>query len=59
MDVFNQFKEDPQIEALRESDLYKAVHAESWTVNGDKIVSPIIDMVDAVLGIIKIYNLSK
>lgn len=59
MDILNQFKSDPQIEALRESALYKAVHTESWIVNGDKIVSPIIDMVDSVLGIIKIYNLSK
>jgi Holliday junction resolvasome RuvABC endonuclease subunit len=59
MDIFNQFKNDPQIEAIRSSDLYKAVHAEKWIVQGDKILSPVIDMVDSVLGIIKIYQLSK
>jgi Holliday junction resolvasome RuvABC endonuclease subunit len=59
MDIFNQFKSDPQIEAIRSSDLYKAVHTEKWIVQGDKILSPVIDMVDSVLGIIKIYQLSK
>jgi Holliday junction resolvasome RuvABC endonuclease subunit len=59
MDIFNQFKNDPQIEAIRSSDLYKAVHTEKWIVQGDKILSPVIDMVDSVLGIIKIYQLSK
>ena len=59
MDIFNQFKEDPQIEAIKDSDLYRAVHNEKWIVQGDKILSPIIDMVDSVLGVIKIYRLSK
>jgi Holliday junction resolvasome RuvABC endonuclease subunit len=59
MDIFNQFKNDPQIEAIKDSDLYKAVHSEKWIVQGEKILSPIIDMVDSVLGIIKIYQLSK
>ncbi len=59
MDIFNQFKSEPQIEEIKSSDLYKAVNAEKWIVQGDKILSPIIDMVDSVLGIIKIYQLSK
>lgn len=59
IDIFNKFKEDPIIEAVRESDLYKAVHAQKWIQNGEKIVSPIIDMVDAYLGVTKIYQLSK
>lgn len=59
MDIFNQFKTDPQIEALKDSSLYKAVHAENWIVNGDKVVSPLIDMIDAYLGIVKIYQLLK
>jgi Holliday junction resolvasome RuvABC endonuclease subunit len=59
MDIFNQFKQEPVIEAIRESDLFKAAHQEKWIVQGDKIVSPIIDMVDSVLGILKIYQLSK
>jgi Holliday junction resolvasome RuvABC endonuclease subunit len=59
MDILNQFKSEPQIEELKNSDLFKAVHTENWIVQGDKIVSPIIDMVDSVLGVIKIYQLSK
>jgi Holliday junction resolvasome RuvABC endonuclease subunit len=59
MDILNQFKSDPQIDAIKNSDLFKAVNTENWIVQGDKIVSPIIDMVDSVLGIIKIYQLSK
>ena len=59
MDILNQFKSEPQIEELKNSDLFKAVNAETWIVQGDKIVSPIIDMVDSVLGVIKIYQLSK
>lgn len=59
MDIFNQFKSEPQIEAIKSSDLYRAVNTEKWIVQGDKILSPIIDMVDSVLGIVKIYQLSK
>lgn len=59
MEVFNQFKSEPQIEAIKSSDLYRAVNTEKWIVQGDKILSPIIDMVDSVLGIVKIYQLSK
>lgn len=57
LDIFNQFKEDPIIPLAKESDLYRAVNTEKWILNGDKIVSPIIDMVDAYLGIVKIYQL--
>jgi Holliday junction resolvasome RuvABC endonuclease subunit len=59
MDIFNQFKEDPIIEEVKKSSLYQAVHKEKWIVQGDKILSPIIDMVDSYLGIVKIYQLSK
>lgn len=59
MDIFNQFKSEPQIESIKSSDLYKAVNTEKWIVQGDTILSPVIDMVDSVLGIIKIYQLSK
>lgn len=59
MDIFNQFKEDPKIEEAKSSDLFKAVNSEKWIVQGDKILSPIIDMVDSYLGIVKIYQLSK
>ena len=59
IDIFNQFKADPIIESAKKSDLFKAINSEKWIVNGDKIVSPIIDMVDAYLGIVKIYQLLK
>jgi Holliday junction resolvasome RuvABC endonuclease subunit len=59
MDIFNQFRSDPQIEAIKKSDLFKAISTEKWIVQGDKILSPIIDMVDSYLGIVKIYHLSK
>jgi len=59
LDIFKKFKEDPVIEAVKESDLFKAVNSQKWIQNGEKIVSPIIDMVDSYLGVAKIYNLSK
>jgi Holliday junction resolvasome RuvABC endonuclease subunit len=59
MDIFNKFKDDPLLEEVKKSDLYKAIQKEKWMVQGDKIVSPIIDMVDSFLGILKIYQLSK
>lgn len=59
LDIFKKFKEDPVIEAIKESDLFKAVNSQRWIQNGDKIVSPIIDMVDSYLGVAKIYQLSK
>lgn len=59
LDIFKKFKEDPVIDAVKESDLFKAVNSQKWIQNGDKIVSPIIDMVDSYLGVAKIYQLSK
>ena len=59
MDIFNKFKEDPLIESVKDSDLHKAISQEKWIVQGDKIVSPIIDMVDSFLGVVKIYQLLK
>jgi Holliday junction resolvasome RuvABC endonuclease subunit len=59
MDIFNKFKDDPIIEAVKSSHLYQAVNNEKWIVQGDKILSPIIDMVDSYLGVVKLYQLSK
>jgi hypothetical protein len=59
MDIFNKFMEDPLIESVKDSDLHKAISQEKWIVQGDKIVSPIIDMVDSFLGVVKIYQLLK
>ena len=59
MDIFNQFKQDPIIETAKSSDLFKAIHSEKWIVNGDLVVSPVIDMIDSYLGVVKIYQLLK
>jgi Holliday junction resolvasome RuvABC endonuclease subunit len=59
VDIFNKFKEDPLIESVKDSDLHKAISEEKWIVQGDKIISPIIDMVDSFLGVVKIYQLLK
>ena len=56
-DILAKFKSDPIIEAVKSSDLYKLLHSESWVIEGDKILSPIIDMVDSYLGVAKIYGL--
>jgi Holliday junction resolvasome RuvABC endonuclease subunit len=58
-DIFERFKEDPGMEAVKNSDLFQAVNQEKWIVDGERIVSPIIDMVDSYLGIAKVYQLSK
>ncbi len=58
-DILAKFKSDPIIESVKNSDLFKAIHTEDWIVEGDKILSPIIDMVDSFLGVAKVYSLSK
>lgn len=58
-DILAKFKSDPIIEETKKSDLFKLVNTENWIVEKDKILSPIIDMVDAYLGVVKIYELSK
>lgn len=58
-DVLAKFKSDPIIESVKDSDLYKLLNTEDWVIDGEKILSPIIDMTDAYLGVAKIYGLSK
>jgi Holliday junction resolvasome RuvABC endonuclease subunit len=59
LDIFNKFKSDPIIESVKTSDLYKVVNSEEWVIEKDKILSPIIDMVDSFLGVVKIYQILK
>lgn len=59
LDIFNKFRTDPVIEAVRSSDLYTLVNSEPWIIDKDKILSPIIDLVDSYLGVAKIYALSS
>lgn len=58
-DILAKFKSDPIIESVKKSDLFTLLHKEDWVIEGDKILSPIIDMTDAYLGVVKIYGLSK
>lgn len=57
MDVFKKFIDDPIIESVKESDLYKAIKSEDWIHNDTTVKSPIMDMVDAYLGIVKIHQI--
>lgn len=58
--IFDKFKTDPILESVKTSDLYKATQVEEWFLdNKDKVVSPIMDMVDAYLGIVKVHNILK
>ena len=56
-EVFEKFLDDPILESVKSSDLYKAIKTEDWIREGDKIVSPIVDMIDSFLGITKIYKI--
>ena len=56
-DILAKFKSDPIIEPVKNSDLFKLIAQEDWVVEGDKILSPMIDMVDSFLGVAKIYSL--
>ena len=59
LDIFEKFKVDPILESVKDSDLFKAVNSQKWIIKGDKITSPIIDMIDSYLGVVKIYQSSK
>lgn len=57
IDVFNAFLENPKIEKLRESDLFKFIVANKIEIfNGKVVKSPIMDMIDATLGVIKLQS---
>jgi hypothetical protein len=59
LQILEKFKTDPIINSVKGSDLFKLVNTEDWVVSKDKVLSPIIDMVDSYLGIVKIYDLLK
>lgn len=58
-DILAKFKSDPIIESVKQSDLFKLVNKESWVVEGEKILSPITDMTDSYLGVVKVHGLLK
>lgn len=58
--VYEQFKEDPILKGAFKSDLFKAINNEDWILDkNDKVASPIIDLIDSYLGIVKVYNILK
>lgn len=57
MDIFNAFTNEPILEETKQSDLYLAATSEDWIIEKDKVLSPIMDMIDAYLGILKIHNI--
>lgn len=59
LDILAKFKQDPIIDSVKQSDLFKLVNKEPWVMEGDKILSPITDMVDSFLGVAKVHGLSK
>jgi Holliday junction resolvasome RuvABC endonuclease subunit len=59
LDIFNKFISDPILEKVRDSDLYQLIITENWIVKDSKVASPIIDMIDSYLGVVKIHELSK
>ena len=58
-DILNKFIKDPILEKVKESDLYRLVSTENWIHDEKRVVSPIIDMIDSYLGVVKIHQLSK
>lgn len=59
VDVFLKFKQDPIIEEVKNSDLFKLLNSEDSIFNGKNIKSPYMDMIDSYLPILKIYNIFK
>lgn len=56
--IFEAFLNDPKIDALKTSDLYKFIVAHKDDIfNGKEIKSPIMDMIDATLSIIHLKNM--
>lgn len=59
LDIFNKFIQDPILEKVKESDLYRLVTTEDWIVKDLHVASPIVDMIDSYLGVVKIHQLLK
>jgi Holliday junction resolvasome RuvABC endonuclease subunit len=59
-EIFQQFKADPKIEAVKQSDLYKLINKyEDLVLKGQEIRSPFSDMVDSYLAALKIHEILK
>jgi Holliday junction resolvasome RuvABC endonuclease subunit len=57
-DIYEAFRDAPILNSVKNSDLHRAVLKEDWIVtNRGDIVSPIMDMIDAYLGVVKIHKI--
>ena len=58
--VLEHFKQDPKIEAVRQSSLFQLINKyEDQLMKGTEIKSPFPDMVDAYLAVLKIHEILK
>jgi Holliday junction resolvasome RuvABC endonuclease subunit len=57
MEIYNKFLTDPILDSVKQSDLYLALESEDWVLKKDQIVSPIMDMIDSFLGVVKVHQI--
>jgi hypothetical protein len=57
MEIYNKFLTDPILDSVKQSDLYLALESEDWILKKDQIVSPIMDMIDSFLGVVKVHQI--
>lgn len=57
MEIFDAFIKNPILEETKMSDLYLAAKSEDWILEKDKVLSPVMDMIDSYLGVLKIHNI--
>ena len=58
-EIYSKFKNDPGLESVKESDLYLLSNQDDIIVKDQQVLSPFMDMIDAYLGVLKIYNQIK
>jgi hypothetical protein len=59
-EIFEHFKRDPKIEAVKQSSLYQLINRyEDYILKGTEVKSPFSDMVDSYLAVLKIHESLK
>jgi hypothetical protein len=59
-EIFEHFKRDPKIEAVKQSSLYQLINRyEDYILKGKEVKSPFSDMVDSYLAVLKIHESLK
>jgi hypothetical protein len=57
-EIYQQFKLDPKIETVKQSDLYQLINKyEDLVLKGQEIKSPFSDMIDSYLAALKIHEI--